>query len=358
MTVSARLVYWPFVHVSLGIFAHNEEGNIADTLTSLLGQSIVDGEVRRDMGIASLEILCLANGCTDRTVEIAAGFQRGIEGVDYRVIDLAAPGKSRTWNDYVHRLSDPAADVLVLMDADIVFETADVIETLLRRLRADDGIDATTDTPLKMVLHTKERLSLTDRASVGASGQRMLKGAICGQLYCARASVLRCIWLPPSLPVEDGFIAAMIKTGGFTRDEEPDRILCVPAARHFYATHLTVGGFIRHEARIIVGSVINFWLFTLLWEQGRTAHVGRFIADRNAADPDWLDRLVEGKVARQGAWLIPTHFMFWRLAPLKGQPFATLVRRAPIALAATLLNLIACLRANAILKRKDAARHW
>jgi hypothetical protein len=50
--------------------------------------------------------------------------------------------------------------------------------------------------------------------------------------------------------------------------------------------------------------------------------------------------------------------MLWRLAPLGGQPLSRKLRRAPVAIAATALNIIACIRANTVLKRKNAAAHW
>ena len=164
--------------------------------------------------------------------------------------------------------------------------------------------------------------------------------------------------LPPALPVEDGFLAAMVTTSGFTCATDPSRIAWVPTARHFFRTHRSIGGYLSHEARIIVGSTINSWLFSVLWDEGRKGHAGTFVESQNRADPAWLSRLVEQKVRSRGAWLSPAHFMLWRLEPLKGQPLLRKLRRAPIAFAATALNLMACVKANAILKRENAAAHW
>jgi hypothetical protein len=244
------------------------------------------------------------------------------------------------------------------MDADIIFESDDVLEQLLRELLANEHAQVSTDTPIKSFTRDTENLSVMDRGSLAASEQKSKAGVICGQLYCARADTLRKIWLPPDLPVEDGFLGAMISTSGFTGPDDLTRIAWVPTARHFFRTHRSVGGFIAHEARIIVGSTINSWLFGLLWKEGRKGHAGSFVQKLNAADSEWLSRLIEQKVRAGGAWLIPAHFMLWRLEPLKGQPLSRKLRRAPVALAATALNFLACVRANAILKRKNAAAHW
>ncbi len=347
------------MRLSLGMFAHNEARNIAATLESLFGQSLFDSATARKLGVQSLEVLCLPNGCTDATADVARQYGSGLpEHVSYRVIDLPEPGKSRTWNRFVHELSDPKADFLILMDADIVFEQRDVIEQLLDRLQNDSEAQVATDTPVKSFVVEGGSLSVSDRVSSAASNQVSKEGVLCGQLYCARSATLREIWLPPSLPVEDGFLAAMITTAGFTAPDVMTRIAWVPTARHLFRTHRSVGGYVTHEARIIVGSTINSWLFTVLWEEGRKGHAGAYVERQNRADPEWLSTLVDAHVRDGGAWLIPAHFMLWRLASLRGQPTLTKLRRAPIALTATALNFLACVRANAILKRRNAAAHW
>jgi glycosyltransferase involved in cell wall biosynthesis len=345
------------MRLSVGLFAHNEEQNIGATLDSLFRQSLLNAP--KDLDVGAIEILCLANGCTDGTVKVASNHgPPPASGVDYRVVDMSEPGKSRTWNAFVHNLSDARADFLILMDADIIFEGDDVLEQLLRQLLADPHAQAATDTPIKAFTRDAQNLSVVDRGSLAASEQKSMIGVLCGQLYCARAETLRRIWLPPALPVEDGFLAAMITTSGFTNPTDLSRIAWVPTARHFFRTHRSVREYVAHEARIIVGSTINSWLFSVLWEQGRNGHAGEFVGRQNRHDLNWLSRLITEKVRGGGAWLIPMHFVLWRLYPLKGQPLSRKLRQVPIASAATALNFIACVRANAILKRENAAEHW
>jgi glycosyltransferase involved in cell wall biosynthesis len=345
------------MRVSVGIFAHNEEQNIGATLGSLFRQSLLKTPL--DLDVSSIEVLCLANGCTDGTIEVASRHNPiALSSIDYRVVEMTEPGKSRTWNAFVHDLSDRNADFLILMDADIIFEAEDVLEQLLSRLLAERHAQVATDTPVKAFTRDAQNLSIADRGSLAASEQKSMVGVLCGQLYCARAEVLRRIWLPPALPVEDGFLAAMITTSGFTCPTDVDRIAWVASARHFFRTHRSIREYIAHEARIIVGSTINSWLFSVLWEEGRKGHAGAFVADQNRVDANWLSRLIQEKVRAGGAWLIPMHFLTWRLEPLKGKPLSQKMRRAPIASAATALNFIAAVRANAILKRENAAAYW
>ncbi|MDX1607683.1 MAG: glycosyltransferase [Candidatus Spechtbacterales bacterium] len=56
------------IKVSAGVFAHNEEKNIAKLLEALLQQQL--NKVELD------EIIIVASGCTDKTVEIAEQFQK------------------------------------------------------------------------------------------------------------------------------------------------------------------------------------------------------------------------------------------------------------------------------------------
>jgi glycosyltransferase involved in cell wall biosynthesis len=347
------------MRLSIGIFAHNEEQHIGATIDSLFQQSLLKQHAPPGLDVSSIEVLCLANGCSDATAKVARGYSSAAPSlIDYRVIDMPEPGKSRTWNAFVHELSRADADFLVLMDADIIFESADVLEQLVRKLLTDCHAQVSTDTPVKSISMQSQDLSLIDRGSLAASEQKSQVGVLCGQLYCARAHALRRIWLPPELPVEDGYIAAMITTSGFTCPTDLSRIAWVPAARHFFRTHRSIGGYIAHEARIILGSTINSWLFNVLWEEGRKGHAGAFVEAQNRANEDWLPRLIQNHVQAGGTWVIPKHFMLWRLEPLRGQSLSRKLRRAPIAIAATLLNFVACLRANALLKRENAAAHW
>ena len=189
------------MRLSVGIFAHNEELNIGATLSSLFRQTLLGEAIKEDLGVSTVEILCLANGCRDGTVDVARTFSPVLAShSSYRVIDLPEPGKARTWNAYVHDLSDPAADFLFLMDADIIFDADDVLEQLLRRLVVDVGAQVATDTPLKVFVQDLSKISIADRASLAASEQKSKEGVLCesgrASSYLAAARPSRRGWLP------------------------------------------------------------------------------------------------------------------------------------------------------------------
>lgn len=344
--------------LSIGILAHNEAKVIGRTIASLAGQSIMTAACATALGIDRIAVVVVPNGCSDDTATVAAAALAALPAhIATSVHDLAEPGKSNAWNQYVHAIAPADATMLTLMDADIEFATPDVLERLVRRLNDDPASAVATDRAIKDFRH-KTFMTPLDRLSRRVSAQQTGQGGLCGQLYCGRADILRRIWLPQGLPVEDGFIAAMLVTDGFTQQPDHDVIACVSDASHYYEPVTDIAGFVRHEARIIVGSVINAWLFTLLWEAGKQGHTGAFIHRRNTENPRWVEALCAEEKAERGRWLVPQTFVSWRFAPLRQQPLGRMAVRAPVALAATLAALPAVLRANAILRRSGASSHW
>ncbi len=206
--------------VDVGVFAHNEAAGIAAMVQALAAQDL------RDAPGLDLRILILANGCSDDTVAraraaIPAGAASGIT-----VVDLAQGGKSRTWTRFVQDLSRPDADILVFADADIRFPTPDSLRRLVQGLAQRPGLWALNSQPVKDTVANPVNLTRTDRLIAAAGGGLTdWKTAICGQLYAMPAARARAFHLPVGLPVEDGFLRAMILTDTLTgaRGFQPDR---------------------------------------------------------------------------------------------------------------------------------------
>jgi len=343
--------------LTIGMLAHNEAAVIGRTIASLARQSILNSSRWPALGIDAVEVVVVPNGCSDNTAAIAGeALARLPDGVATSVRVLEETGKANAWNRFVHEMSPPGATLLALMDADIEFGLDEVVERLVERLRDDPSRDVATDRAVKDYRNT--RMTLFNRLSRRVSEQQGGDGGLCGQLYCGRAEVLRRIWLPAGLPVEDGFISAMLGSDGFTLPQGRAAIAYVPGTWHYYEPLTGIAAYVRHEARIIVGSVINAWLFTLMWEAGKKGHAGEYVRLRNAEDPNWVQAVCEQARCERGGWLVSDAFIWWRLAPLRGQSLRRLLVRAPIAAAATLASLPAVLRANRILRRTAASRHW
>jgi hypothetical protein len=113
---------------------------------------------------------------------------------------------------------------------------------------------------------------------------------------------------------------------------------------------------VKHERRLIVGTMINSWIFEHLWSLQLTEPAGRYIREWNETRPDWVDRLVQSRI--QGRkWLISNDIVLGRLRSRE----ASWVKRAaylPVALVATALTLVPAMAANKKLKEVGVAATW
>src|SRR5215468_2918112 len=107
-------------YVSLGIFAWNEEQAIAAMLGSLFQQSLFERLAHRG---SRCEVICVTNGCTDRTPAVAedvfADRRRNhsfAQSFSCRVAIIPQRGKVNAWNQFVHELSARGAKFLFMMD--------------------------------------------------------------------------------------------------------------------------------------------------------------------------------------------------------------------------------------------------
>src|SRR5437016_4579580 len=117
--------------VATAIFAWNEERSIAATLQSLFQQSLFAELTKCNQ---RCEIICVANGCTDRTASVASEFfnHNHLQHPNHAsftcaVANLPERGKVNAWNQFVHALSSKSARVLFMMDADILIHRADTL---------------------------------------------------------------------------------------------------------------------------------------------------------------------------------------------------------------------------------------
>ena len=116
--------------------ASNEEGFIGPCLTALLASEPVPG---------GAEVIVVANGCTDRTADVARGFtsQARAAGWGFVVLDLPAGGKPGALN-----AGDAAArgDMRAYLDADVLI-SAGLMAALAHALNGDTALYA-SGTPL------------------------------------------------------------------------------------------------------------------------------------------------------------------------------------------------------------------
>ncbi len=298
--------------VSIGIFAHNEEKNILSTLLSLASQDIFNLPL---FETSNIKVLVLANGCTDATVEIATDYLARQSAFDGQVIEIKRAGKSHAWNQFVHRPESLSRDYFICLDSDIKFGSTAVLSTLVRRLH-DDGQAYLAVDVAKKDTQLKARKTLFERLSLLFSGfMRQGSTAVAGSLYCAKGDILRRVYMPEGLPVEDGFLRAMLVTDLFTRPDNTGRILVVDDVCHYFTPESSLRSLFRHEERLLIGTFINSIIYGYLWRQVAETKIdaGSLVACNNRDQPNWVEGLINSYRETHDP-LIPRHFYhkYWK----------------------------------------------
>jgi glycosyltransferase involved in cell wall biosynthesis len=348
--------------ISIGILAHNESSSIDRTLKSLFQQSLFDGTDAQN----SIEIVVVPNGCTDdtaarsRTILTELTQHSPHPHLRSSVCEVAAAGKSNAWNLYVHQFADPSAEYLFLMDADIqlleIHTLRQTIETLVHHPTAQIAVD----TPIKDLVF-KQHKSPLEQLSVAVSSSALNDDDIwiCGQFYCGRASVLRQIWMPSGLIVEDGFLTMMIRTGNFTSLPLLDRIVRTPNASHSFEALSDPRQLLRHEKRIVIGMTVNHYLADYLKENcNDQIDAGAFIQKMNEVEPLWFEHLFQNIILQTGWWLIPMPWLFRRFEGMHSRPWPKAIIRFTMAVIALLVDSIVFFQANRDMHRGNNIGYW
>jgi glycosyltransferase involved in cell wall biosynthesis len=322
------------IKVDLGIFAHNEAAGIAAMVAGVQAQTLAPD--------VDLRLLVLANGCTDDTAALARR-----AGAD--VADLPQGGKSRTWNRFTRDLSRRDADILIFADADITLADSDALVRLITGLTQRPALWVLNSQPMKDTALRGPR-TLVERLALKASGGLDdWRTAICGQLYAMPAVRARAFQLPIGLPVEDGFLRAMVLTDGLTAPEDVTRIDGADGVRHIYASESSLSALIRHQERIVIGSAINAALFAHLRALPPAARATE--AKRLATDPAALPDILRASLPRWPFGYIPFHFLFKRLSRAR-------LSRLPVAILGFGFDAIVFLRAQIRMGRGTGAGFW
>lgn len=353
------------VYLSIGIMAWNEEDSIRTTLESLFQQSLFEKLGRRHV---QCEILCLANGCTDRTVAVAEEvFVRMKQdhpqssAFTARAVDIPEPGRNNAWNLFVHEFSAPATKFIYLMDADIVFHHRDTLYNMMATLERTPSARVASDQQYKD-LYFKEKKSLRERISLATSNLTgTIEGRFSGQLYCVRADTARNVFLPRDLgATDDGFLKAVICTDFLTRPIDPSRIVTAPNAAHVYEAYVSIRDVLNNQKRQMIGQTTVHVLLEYLkgLPTDERASLARTLEQHDQRDPDWLKKLIDEHMrATRFFWqLFPglLTFRFRRLGRLPGWKKLT---HLPATLAGFAVTMIACWRARRFLQT-GMAQYW
>lgn len=331
--------------VDIGIFAHNEAKTVAHILNEMRNQ---------DFQQMDFNIILLANGCTDDTVKIAHEVNMGLASI----ADLPEPGKSRTWNQFVHRLSRPDADFLIFMDADIELPNKDSIARMVDALKLNAKLWAFNSHPIKDIIHYPQgNLGVIDKMIVaGSETLGDWKSSICGSLYAMPAQIARRFHMPIGLAVEDGFLRAMILTDAFTGQEDFSRI-DGGEIFHIFKSERKISRLVRHQTRLIIGSAVNTAIFSF-FEKVPNHHKHQEL--RQAAhDERWLSRTLQEQLPRWPYGWVPLHYLTKRIQNILQRPSEFRKPRKIFALTGGFMfDLVVYVNAQIKMARGVGAGHW
>lgn len=342
--------------IDIGIFAYNEQARIKNTISDLAKQSIFG----RDE--ISPRIHLLANGCTDATVSEAKKAVAELPpevAKAFNLLDLDIKGKSRTWNHFVHSLSREDAEFLLFLDGDIRVPDTDHIAKMLDLVQSSEHKHVVNSRPLKDISLSTSDLNFFEKTILAFSGSLSnYKTSICGQMYLARSQALSSIYMPAGLPVEDGFLRAMILTDLLTQPEDLRRIDGDEDIAHTYESIRTLGELINHQTRIVIGSAVNATLFRYLRAHCRTVEEAKAALRSSADDTLWLKARLNEALPQSPYGYVPFSFLTKRLKNMfsgEQKPSLKLLMRAAIGFQ---FDVIIYLVASYKMARGSGAGYW
>jgi glycosyltransferase involved in cell wall biosynthesis len=178
-------------HVSVAVFAYNEEDGIA----AALGRLDACGEE------AGITAHVLINGCTDGTERMVRSFRPARIAVVPVVI--ARGDKANAWNHYVHEVAPADAAIHVFTDGDMLVSPGS-IAAFLHRFEEVPQANGCAGLPVSGRSRDAFRVKLVTRHEMA------------GNLYALRGSCLmefrrRGLRLPFGIFGEDGLVTTLVK---------------------------------------------------------------------------------------------------------------------------------------------------
>ncbi len=299
--------------VTIGVLAHNEADVIERTLAGIFRQTLIKSAENGAHAEYRVEVVVVPNGCTDATADLAErALQVRFSHVDasrvyWAVHSLDRGGKANAWNEFMHRLSDQNADLIILMDADIDLYADDTLERVVRTLDAEPAAHAAVGCPVKSIARRGWK-SLLERASLMLSSvQKHGAVELNGGLYGARP-ILRRVWLPEGLLVEDGFIKAMLVTDFFTHQTDKGRLVRAEGAVYEFDAYIRPMQLLRHQRRLITGSITNSYLYSRLWGRPAGTDAAEYLRRVLDADARWVQTVVRESCGGR-FWCIPKGYV-------------------------------------------------
>lgn len=265
--------------VTCVVFAHNEADTIGEALRSLDAQSV--------WAVASGHVIVASNGSTDDTAEVVRRYQRerSAETPTLELLDLPRPGKSQTWNTVRELLVERGTGgTVVFVDADVQLTDPTSVEGIDTLLREDQDIWVASCVPERSV---PDGTGAIGRMLFRASNDTGGENRVWGGLYGMRARTVAATVMPCGIPLEDGYLAAMMITEHLTAAPEFARV-AQTGSTFAVESDPSLRRALRRRTRMLLGATVNHALFS--WIRGNAE---RFDETESVTDLDatrWIDR--------------------------------------------------------------------
>jgi len=222
--------------VTVGICAHNEEGNIGRLLDSIRGEEL-------GSGAELLEVIVVSSGSTDGTNAIVSGRAEGFKEVSL-ITEPERTGKSNAQNVI---LRQARGNVIALISADSVLETG-ALRKLVGALDGDVGAAKARALPLNEDGGIANFAScfiweLLHQTNLYLGSKGMLN-SLGGDMVAIRAGVVDAI--PEDVVNDDAYLGAVVRDKGFQIAYVPDAVLHIRGPS-------TAGDFLRQRSRVLYG---------------------------------------------------------------------------------------------------------
>jgi len=340
--------------IKIAVFAYNEENNIGYLIKKLASQSIFNN--------SNYEVQChlLVNGCSDST---AVKAEENIMNLCADIKEkfclhvLEEGGKSRTWNFFVHDILEEETEYTFFIDADIKLTNDNQLFSMLKLIVTSKSIDVVNSKPIKDISYNRKKLTFIEKLIVASSNKLDNSNAICGQLYLIKASKIRNISMPVGLPVEDGFLCAMIKTNLLTSPDTTSNIINDNTIFHVYESIVTVSELIEHQTRIVIGGAINKVIFDHINEFDNSVKYREIILKNISSTPDWLGLFLDNKLPMLPYGYVPFSFLLKRLTNFSKSQNKSIMSILILSIGVC-FDFLVYARASYKMSRGTAAGHW
>ena len=212
------------IHCSIGITAHNEEANIAQILEAMINQRL------HVVGIA--EIIVVASGCTDRTVDIVQEYM----ALDPR-IQLFTQSRREGKTSAINVFLKHATQEVCVLESGVTIPHEDAIENMVRMFQ-DPAVGMTG--AHKVPVNTPEHvIGFLSHLRLKLEHQLCLEIPRLGELIAFRKVFDQ---IPPDVAMDEAFVEALVIRRGLQVRYAPDAVV-------FNMGPETLGDFIKQRRR-------------------------------------------------------------------------------------------------------------